>query len=77
MHILIDKFDSDITRQADLLDSIGEYEKIFVDGQGVKGNARRQEGLEAENLAKAVSVLKPGDCLFVAGVDRIAVNISS
>ncbi|MDD2392437.1 MAG: recombinase family protein [Eubacteriales bacterium] len=62
-YMKIDDKDRDSARQALLLDDIGGFERIYVDD------------MTSDKLNRALSVLKPGDVLYVASADRICCSI--
>lgn len=67
-YIKIDENDTDPARQAMLLDTIGGFDRIFVDdlrtGNGTK-------------LMRALASLKDRDVFYVASADRVCESISS
>lgn len=65
-YIRLDKKDSDVARQASQLDSIGGFDKLFVEQQ--RGPDRA--GGVPDQLEKAIGILQPGDLLYVASLDR-------
>ena len=66
-YIRLDKKDSDVARQASQLDSIGGFDKLFVEQGRGSDHATKSS---SEQLEKALSLLKPGDLLYVASLDR-------
>lgn len=67
-YIRLDNEDKDTTRQADLLDGIGDFDKIFVD-RNFAGKTKKDDG--EKQLLKVLSILQAGDTLYVASADRI------
>ena len=69
-YMLLDQNDPDVNRQALQLDTIGGYDKIFVDrplaGKAETGRAQR---------ARLLSQLQPGDIVYAAAVDRFCDNL--
>lgn len=70
-YIRLDKKDSDVARQASQLDSIGGFDKIFVEQR--RGNYSINS--IPEQLNKLISLLQPGDLLYVASLDRFCSQI--
>lgn len=66
-YIKIDEKDPDVGRQAALLDSIGGFDKIFAEQNGLKKQIRKPK----EQLTRALDILTEGDVLFVAALDRV------
>jgi len=65
-YIRLDSEDPDTARQADLLDSIGGFDKIFVDNKGQH---------EYKQLKILLSKIVSEDVLYVASADRICEKI--
>lgn len=72
-YMRLDADDPDTTRQAALLDTVGDFDKIFIDRSS--GGAASSSDLKLPQLAKAVSSLKQGDTLYAATADRICGQI--
>ena len=65
-YIRLDKKDPDIARQASQMDSIGGFDKLFVEQR--HGNYSKNS--IPEQLNKVINLLQPGDLLYVASLDR-------
>ena len=65
-YIRLDKKDRDVARQASQLDSIGKFDRIFVE-QSREGN---NSSFVFDQLDKVIQQLQPGDLLYVASIDR-------
>ncbi len=65
-YILLDQADQDVSRQALQLDSIGGFDRIFVDRQPAKS----QSPSVREQRRRLISQLQTGDVVFTAAVDR-------
>ncbi|MGI6326685.1 MAG: recombinase family protein [Saccharofermentanales bacterium] len=69
-YMLLDLSDPDVSRQAMQLDTIGGYDRIFVDRRpnrsGTGGRIQRKKMLQA---------LIPGDVVYVAAADRLGDNM--
>lgn len=65
-YIKLDENDPDIARQAFLLDTIGEFDKIFVERENNNGNRKKGAVLE-----RVMDTLSEDDVLFVATLDRL------
>ncbi|NLK89028.1 MAG: recombinase family protein [Clostridiaceae bacterium] len=69
-YMLLDPADPDVSRQAMQLDTIGGYDRIFVDqrrsGAGTGGRIQRK---------KMLTTLAPGDVVYVAAADRLGDNM--
>jgi DNA invertase Pin-like site-specific DNA recombinase len=81
-YIRLDKKDPDVARQASQLDSIGGFDKIFVEQNKTgraEGSAREQsdrvEVSSTEQLDRAMAVLREGDLLYVASLDRFCTKM--
>ena len=70
-YIRLDKRDADVARQASQLDSIGGFDKIFVE-QPARSHA---VPYVQEQLNKAIALLQTGDLLYVASLDRFCSQI--
>ncbi len=70
-YIRLDKRDPDVARQASQLDSIGGFDKLFVEQQKRNDAANPAP----EQLEKALSLLQPGDLFYVASLDRFCYQI--
>ncbi len=68
-YMRLDAKDPDTTRQAALLDGIGEFDRIFVDRETAGASADRPQ------LARAVAGLRDGDTLYAAAADRVCGQI--
>lgn len=69
----LDANDPDTTRQASLLDSVGDFDKIFVDRAP---NGTMHSSIRSlAHLTKAVAALKKGDTLYAASADRVCGQI--
>ncbi len=70
-YIRLDKKDPDVARQASQLDSIGGFDKVFVEQR------RGPFSLNSipEQLEKVMNLLQPGDLLYVASLDRFCGQI--
>jgi DNA invertase Pin-like site-specific DNA recombinase len=66
-YIRLDNDDPDVARQAGQLDSIGNFDKIFVEQ---KNFTKQKPGKLPEQLTQAINTLKEGDLLYVAALDR-------
>lgn len=71
-YIRLDNHDPDVARQASQLDSIGGFDKIFVE----KKNFVTKQGKIPDQLDRAISLLTNGDILYVASLDRFCNKIS-
>jgi DNA invertase Pin-like site-specific DNA recombinase len=69
-YIKLDKTDPDVARQASQLDTIGGFEKIYVQ-QHKDGRNVREIPFQ---LHLAIEALQPGDVLYVAALDRLCVS---
>jgi DNA invertase Pin-like site-specific DNA recombinase len=71
-YILLDRADPDVSRQAQQLDSIGEFAKILIDRlapeNGQAGNARVQR-------QRLINSLQSGDVIYTAALDRWCDNL--
>jgi DNA invertase Pin-like site-specific DNA recombinase len=70
-YIRLDKRDADVARQASQLDSIGGFDKIFVE-QPARNQSIR---FVPEQLNKVIALLQSGDLLYVASLDRFCSQI--
>ena len=64
-YMMLDRQESDVSRQALLLDAIGGFDRIFVDQLQTTG---RQGTREQRN--RLMDLLQPGDVVFTAAADR-------
>lgn len=63
-YMLLDEQEKDVSRQAMQLDTIGGFDRIFVD--------RPPQGLETrEQRQRLLAMLQTGDVVFVAAADRL------
>ena len=69
-YMLLDNNDPDVNRQAMQLDTIGGFDKIYVDRQGA-GPAEGSRSQRTRLLAR----LKTGDVVYAAAVDRFCDNL--
>ncbi len=65
-YIKLDKKDPDVARQASLLDTIGGFDKLFVEQK----KSKELPNLIPEQLTKVMQLLQNGDLLYVASFDR-------
>jgi len=65
-YIRLDDKDPDVARQASQLDTIGNFDKIFVEQE--KKNQINRSDIQ---LHRAIDTLKKDDVLFVATLDRL------
>lgn len=70
-YIRLDKKDPDVARQASQLDSIGGFDKIFVEQRRGSFSVNSVP----EQLEKVMNQLQPGDLLYVASLDRFCGQI--
>ena len=73
-YMRLDSNDPDTTRQAALLDGVGDFDKIFVDrapGGPVQFSARPMA-----QLSKVIAGLQKGDTLYAASADRVCGQIN-
>ncbi len=69
-YMLLDRTDPDVNRQAMQLDTIGEFDRIFVD--------RRKDGDDSgsrSQRSRMILQLEPGDVVYSASVDRLSDNL--
>jgi DNA invertase Pin-like site-specific DNA recombinase len=73
-YMLLDASDPDVGRQAQQLDSIGGFVKIFIDrpGTGTKNQARPPSRQQRSRL---LAGLQAGDVIFAASLDRWCDNL--
>lgn len=69
-YMLLDANDPDVNRQAMQLDTIGGFDKIFVDRQ--TANSEQDSRSQRSRL---LSLLQPGDVVYAAAVDRFCDNL--
>ncbi len=62
-YMLLDQADADVSRQALQLDSIGGFDRIFVDRHLHEDSGREQR-------ARLIALLQPGDVVYAAAADR-------
>ncbi len=75
-YIRLDDRDQEPMRQADLLDSIGGFDRIYVDNIRNKAEEDLSDaGSDGTKLEKAITSLAEGDVLYVAFADRVCGNI--
>ena len=67
-YMLLDRHDQDVGRQAMQLDTIGGFDRIFVDRM-----IREHDGREQRE--RLLAALKPGDVVYAAAVDRFCVHL--
>ncbi|MHB1452928.1 MAG: recombinase family protein [Saccharofermentanales bacterium] len=72
-YMRLDANDPDTTRQASLLDGVGDFDKIFVDR--APNGTLHSSSKSMTHLAKAVAALKKGDTLYAASADRVCGQI--
>jgi len=65
-YIRLDEKDPDVARQASQLDTIGSYDKIFVEHE-----KKNQTNRNDTQLNLAINTLQKDDVLFVAALDRL------
>ena len=65
-YIRLDEKDPDVARQASQLDTIGDFDKIFVEQEKKTNNC-----VNDNQLNRAIDLMKNGDVLFVATLDRL------
>lgn len=70
-YIRLDNQDPDVARQASQLDSVGGFDKIFVE----KKNTAPKHSKIPDQLERAISILSKGDILYVASIDRFCNKI--
>jgi DNA invertase Pin-like site-specific DNA recombinase len=70
-YIRLDNQDPDVARQASQLDSIGGFDKIFVE----KRNFAAKQVKIPDQLDRAITLLAEGDILYVASLDRFCNKI--
>ena len=70
-YIRLDKRDADVARQASQLDSIGGFDKIFVE-QPARSHSVH---VVPDQLNKVIGLLQSGDLLYVASLDRFCSQI--
>lgn len=68
-YLLVDEHDSDISRQAMQLDTIGSFKRIFVD-RHIRTTRRR------EQRRRLLQIISTGDVLYAASADRFASNLA-
>ncbi|NLW10924.1 MAG: recombinase family protein [Clostridiaceae bacterium] len=66
-YMKLDVEESDVSRQALLLDPMGDFDRIFVEQSNKNSNKRDQR-------KRMLSMLEPGDLVFAAAADRFADN---
>ena len=71
-YIRLDEKDPDVARQASQLDTIGNFDKIFVE-QEKKININVND----TQLYRAIDMMQNGDVLFVAALDRLCSSSSN
>jgi len=71
-YMLLDQTDPDVSRQAMQLDSIGDYDRIFVDRQPPGAHQSLPARDQRDRL---LAQLQPGDVVFAAAVDRFCNNL--
>ncbi len=71
-YMLLDQADPDVSRQAMQLDSIGSFDRIFVDRQPA-GTRRRQT--VRDQRERLLGQLQKGDVVFAAAIDRFCDNM--
>lgn len=64
-YMMLDRQESDVSRQALLLDAIGGFDRIFVDQMQSTGRNRARE-----QRNRLMDILQPGDVVFAAAADR-------
>ncbi len=69
-YMLLDQADPDVNRQAMQLDTIGGFDRIFVDRPSA-GQAEADRGQRARLIAN----LQAGDVIFAAATDRFCENL--
>jgi len=69
-YMLLDLNDPDVNRQAMQLDTIGGFDKIFVDRQTTS-----QESGTRSQRERLLSLLQAGDVVYAAAVDRFCDNL--
>jgi hypothetical protein len=62
-YMLLDQTEKDVSRQAMQLDTIGGFDKIFVDRISPRAPDREQR-------QKMLTLLAPGDVVYAAAADR-------
>lgn len=65
-YIRLDKKDQDVARQASQLDSIGKFDRIFIEQK----RDPNYSSYTFDQLNKLIQSLQPGDLLYVASLDR-------
>lgn len=70
-YIRLDKKDSDVARQASQLDSIGKFDRIFIE----QNKDTHDTSSVFSQLNKVISQLRPGDLLYVASLDRFCSQV--
>ena len=80
-YIRIDDQDKDPARQAMLLDTIGGFDKIYVDDLRIRKDDLHEDRAEAGTekklkLSRALASLIKSDVLYVASADRVCESIS-
>lgn len=68
-YLMVDEQDSDISRQAMQLDTIGEFQRIFVD-RHLKTTRRR------EQRKRLLQILQSGDVIYASSADRFCSNLN-
>lgn len=63
-YMLLDLIEKDVSRQAIQLDTIGGFDKIFIDRPGPRSELREQR-------QRLLETLTTGDVLFAAAADRL------
>jgi DNA invertase Pin-like site-specific DNA recombinase len=71
-YMLLDQTDPDVSRQALQLDSIGNFDRIFVDRQPPGANQLQPVRDQRERLLRQ---LQSGDVVFAAAIDRFCDNL--
>ncbi len=66
-YMKLDAEESDVSRQALLLDPMGDFDRIFVEQSGKSSHKREQR-------KRLLSMLQPGDLVYAAAADRFADN---
>lgn len=72
-YMLLDAADPDVNRQALQLDSIGGFDKIFVDHATAITRTRHQPPRQQRH--KLLESLQPGDVVYAAALDRWCDNL--
>lgn len=70
-YMLLDKTETEVSRQAMQLDGIGGFTRIFID----RWDSRELNGQPREQRRKMLEMLSPGDVVYTAAVDRLCDNM--